>query len=419
MPLNTDVVEYPVHRFAADAKIEDMLQNVLQQRDPEEEAPMFLLDLSTVSQKVKEWREHLPRVIPHYAVKCNDDPVLLRTLIQNGVNFDCASQAEIQKVIQAGCDNLSERVIFAHPTKQRSHVKFAKSVHVDMMTFDNEAELFKIKDLHPEAKLLLRVMTDDSNAVCRLSCKFGADLPDCFRLLQTAKKLSLNVVGVAFHVGSGQTDVSAFVDSLDLARKVFDMAETLGMKFSLLDIGGGFPGSFDETGKDINFPEIASAMRPRMDLLFPPEIKVISEPGRFFAHSCCTLVANVIGKRKVHSGAELPQGCDHDELVEAVPDYLYYINDGVYCSFNNILYDHASHLIPKVLRRKAEKVKLYRCTVFGPTCDGLDTISKNAMLPEVSMGDWIYYQEMGAYTLAAGSTFNGFPAPTVSYVIRE
>ncbi|WP_375627608.1 hypothetical protein [Bartonella sp. PS17NMGDW] len=69
----------------------------------------------------------------------------------------------------------------------------------------------KVTRAHPKAKLVLRIATDDSKAVCRLSVKFGATLRNSRLLLERAKELNIDVVGVSFHVGSGCTDPETFV----------------------------------------------------------------------------------------------------------------------------------------------------------------------------------------------------------------
>lgn len=403
--------------FSPDKTIEEQINYIIESRGTEDERPFFILDLASVIDKVKEWRRHMPRVQPFYAVKCNPDPMVLRTLAYNGVNFDCASMGEIKEVLSIkGME--SSRIIFAHPCKQRSHLTYAREQGVTMMTFDNEPELHKIAQAHPGAELLLRIVTDDSQAQCRLSCKFGAALADCPRLLRTAHSLGLRVIGCAFHVGSGQASAAAFIDSLQRVRKVFDMAAALGLpEMRLVDIGGGFPGSTDPQGKKPSFAAIAAAMRPVLDELFPPHIQIMSEPGRYFAHGAGTAVTNVMGKRVM--GAEMAASGFRDATGEDVHvDYLYYINDGVYGSFNNIIYDHANHLLPKLLNAPADR-EARACTIFGPTCDGLDMINRRVVIPEAHLGEWIYYEEMGAYTVAAGSTFNGFERPHVYYVCHE
>ncbi|XP_040203618.1 ornithine decarboxylase 1-like [Rana temporaria] len=92
-------------------------------------------------------------------------------------------------------------------------------------------------------RLVLRIATDDSKAVCQLSMKFGATLKTSRLLLERAKELNIDVIGVSFHVGSGSRDPQTFVQAISDARCVFDMGAELGFNMHLLDIGGGFPGS--------------------------------------------------------------------------------------------------------------------------------------------------------------------------------
>eukprot|EP00912_Choanoflagellata_sp_UC4_P000961 UC4_evm1s593 len=62
----------------------------------------FVVDLADVHQKLIDWHKLLPRVEPHYAVKCNGDPCVLKALESLGTGFDCASQAEIKTMINMG-----------------------------------------------------------------------------------------------------------------------------------------------------------------------------------------------------------------------------------------------------------------------------------------------------------------------------
>jgi len=291
------------------------------------------------------------------------------------------------------------RIIYANPTKMKTHISYAKSSGVDLMTFDNTHELHKIAECFPAARLVLRIITDDSNSVCRFSTKFGAPLDQVPGLLSLAKELNLNIVGVSFHVGSGCMSTSSFISAIRNARKVFEQAQTFGFNMSILDLGGGWPGTDDD---GITFSAIANAIRPVIDELFPAEINVIAEPGRYFVAESHTLIVNVFGKRSF-------------EDQQGNKRFLYYVNDGVYQSFNCIFFDHAA---PKPLVfTPAGRRELYKSTVFGPTCDSLDCIAKDFELPELEVGEWLYFKAMGAYTVAAASPFNGFKShPTMYYI---
>lgn len=159
------------------------------------------------------------------------------------------------------------------------------------MTFDNADELYKISRASPSAKLVIRILADDSKSVCAFGIKFGAPLVTVPGLLAKARELKLDVVGVSFHVGSGCYDPSAYSDAIMRARAVFDMGKEAGYTFKLLDVGGGF--------EDAHFEQAASVLTEAIDRAFPDRqnLKVIAEPGRFFVSKAFSLAANVIARR--------------------------------------------------------------------------------------------------------------------------
>jgi ornithine decarboxylase len=321
------------------------------------------------------------------AVKCNPDKEVLRLLASLGTGFDCASKAEIDLVLNLGID--PSRIIYAQPCKTKSYLRHAARVGVKQMTFDNSDELLKIKNCYPDAELVLRIMTDDSSSLCRLSAKYGASLDDAKELLQFARELQLDVVGVSFHVGSGASDPSSFRKSVRDAREVFDEAWKVGFNLKLLDVGGGF---VDET-----FELFAAALNSALEDYFPNnEIRVIGEPGRYYASNAFTLAANVIARREVF---------EHDIGKHS---YMLYLNDGVYGNFSNIIFDH-QHPVPKILHAQSPATQLTEYSIWGPTCDGIDVITERHVLAGLlNVGDWLFFENMGAYTKCSATRFNGF-----------
>eukprot|EP00397_Hematodinium_sp_SG-2012_P020560 GEMP01021187.1.p1 GENE.GEMP01021187.1~~GEMP01021187.1.p1 ORF type:complete len:561 (+),score=62.83 GEMP01021187.1:244-1683(+) len=365
--------------------------------------PIALVDLGKVKSRHALWVNHLPLITPFYAVKCNPDPMIIRTLDSLGVNFDCATKDEIATVLTQGIT--PDRIIFSNPCKPRTHLQYAKESGVDLMVFDNTTELWKIADVFPEAKLLLRLRCEDAGAQCPLSMKFGAG-PDQWReLIKEAKRHELSFVGVSFHVGSGCQTPGTFDQALADAKQIFILAQEFGLPpLTILDIGGGFPGD-DGSHSAVSFPVLASRITQALHATFSDDelsaMRLISEPGRFYAMQSTDLLTKVFAKAKIPPNAE-ESAC--------VGKYRYYLNDGLYGSFNCILYDHAT-VHPSVMRDE-EVSSGPPCTLFGPTCDGFDTIEANVTyLPELHEGEWLLWTNMGAYTSAAGSTFNGFPKP--------
>lgn len=401
----------------------DLVLNVLKKRaadvdvdscDPGEEDAFYVADMGEVYRQHMRWKMNLGRVKPFYgksiknslvfgrpltfpiAVKCNPDPEVLRLMAQLGNGFDCASKSEIDLALQTGID--PSRIIYAQPCKTKSYLRYASEVGVKQMTFDNADELYKIKATFPDAELYLRILTDDSTSLCRLSMKFGASLDVARQLLELAYQLELKVVGVSFHVGSGAEDPRAFLKAVQDARLVFDQADEVGHDLHTLDVGGGF---CQET-----FEKFSGILSDALETYFPPHIRIIAEPGRYYVASAFTLAANVIARRDVPDPADPSRDA-----------YMLYLNDGVYGNFSNIIFDH-QHPVAQVLLAAADSqsgspnsatLENKSYSIWGPTCDGIDVITERIDLPGLlDTGDWLYFEDMGAYTKCSATRFNGF-----------
>eukprot|EP00897_Mesotaenium_endlicherianum_P004078 jgi/Mesen1/3699/ME000202S02783 len=374
------------------------------------EEPFYVMDLGVVLRLWKTWTSAMPRVQPFYAVKCNPDPALLSLLAALGAGFDVASKSEITAVVTRGVS--SERMIYANPCKLPSHITAAAKDGVLRTTFDSESELVKLKKYHPGAHAVLRLRADDRGARCPLGVKYGAELEECEHLLKVAQSLGIHVAGVAFHVGSGAADSQSYTDGIETVRSLFDMAEALGMApMTLLDIGGGFT---SKGGSGMGFAQAATAINEALDEYFPESmgVQIIGEPGRFFAEAPSTLATHVFGTRF--------RGKGHARKAE------YWINDGIYGSMNCLLYDHAELTARPLMVASAGagakggaswlSQKMLPSTIFGPTCDGLDTVLRDVCLPQLECGDWLVFPRMGAYTQAAGTSFNGFDTKDIRTV---
>lgn len=402
------------------------------------ENPFYVVDLSVVMGKLSDWKKALPRVKPLYAIKCNGDEQICRMLARAGLGFDCASKAEIEHALNLGThpDNL----IYANPCKQANMLRYARKVGVRRMTADNVEELYKIRDLFPEARVVLRIAVDDSKSVCRFNSKFGSPPQEWDAMLTTAKELGLDLHGVSFHVGSGCGDLKPFADAVSAARDAFDLAERYGFRPTLLDVGGGWPG--DDDG-NYSFKDVAAVVSDAIDHYFPAlsGVEIIAEPGRYFAHTSHTYAVTVIAKRLLSdaqladtaeiesfgarptkdsedtiSSSQHDDGFKKSEATDSTPEVALYINDGVYGSFNCVVFDHAEVSPKPLLRRAGAGSRTVATKLFGPTCDSIDVVMPCTRLPEMQVGEWIWFQGMGAYTRCAASRFNGQGDHDVHYV---
>lgn len=260
---------------------------------------------------------------------------------------------------------------------------------------------FNLSPSVPPFRLVLRIRCDAKVAQCPLGDKFGCDpVHDAPGLLLLAKELELDVIGISFHVGSGCMDPPVYAKAIYVAKQLFQFAEqSAGYRFTLLDIGGGFPGD-----NNTNLLELSKIINSALDQHFPvgSGVQIIAEPGRYYVSSAYTLVTRIHSKREVRQNG-------------GIVTRMYFINDGVYGSFNCNIYDHKV-VVPTPVKRFTGP--LHQSTVWGPTCDALDQVCENVLLPDMDIDDLILFENMGAYTIPIASPFNGFPLPMLKYFVE-
>jgi len=347
--------------------------------------PFYIVNLAKVKELYKIWVANFPNIKPYYAVKCNPDFKIIKLLATLGCNFDCASKKEIKEILEITKD--PTRIIYANPCKQSSYIKYASYYNVKLMTFDSIEELYKISLHCKDAKLILRIAVNDSNSLCKFNSKFGCKINDnIFPIFDYIKNNNLNLHGISFHVGSGCKDANSFYTALKDSRYVYDIGLEYGYRMKIIDIGGGF--AYNEDNVSF-FYDIATHVNKGVEEFFndTPDIEFIAEPGRFFTETSHTLVVNVTSKKK------------EDSVIK------YYLNDGIYGSFNCIYYDHQKPVF-KLLNSSNRDIR--NSTLFGPTCDSMDVIYKDIMMQEMEIGDWLYVENFGSYTKSPCGSFNGF-----------
>jgi ornithine decarboxylase len=361
--------------------------------------PLFVVDHEILRQNYARFKRCLPRVQAYYAVKANPDPAIVKTLYDVGASFDVASMPEFLIVHEnirwlpdkERQDFIWDKIIYANPIKDEKTL-VELDPYKPLVTYDNRDEIHKVQRFAPNAGLVLRIKVPNTGAMVELSSKFGAAPGEAVDLIRTAHDAGLVVEGLSFHVGSQTTNHENYVQALHIASEIFHEARLRGFeKLNLLDIGGGFPAPYDENVRP--FEELARVLNSEFDRLFPKEIEILAEPGRFLVATAATAIVKIIGT--------------------AVRDSkrCYYVDDGVYHTFSGIIFDHCQYHL-----RSFDEGPTQISSVFGPTCDALDTISLAEDLPELHMGDLLYSENIGAYSHASSTWFNGFPPAKVLHI---
>src|SRR3954468_8384385 len=356
-------------------------------------SPLLIIDCQRVREQYPKLHKALPGVDLHYALKPLPHPAVVETIVELGGWLDLATTGETQLVTQLGVD--PARCIHTHPIKRDIDIRNALHLGVRIFVADNPDEVRKFEPYRDQAQLLLRVSFRSPGAVVDLSRKFGCDPEDLIELARLARKLAIPVRGLSFHVGSQAADAGKHVEAIEACGKLSAQArrEKLGA-FDTLDIGGGYPIDYGQKVADIGrFCAPIRAARAKL----PSRMRKIAEPGRYICGPAAIGVASVMGRA-------LREG-----------HWWYYLDDGLYGSYSGQLFDHAKYPV-EALRQSGEK---FPSVLAGPTCDSIDVIAENMMLPALKAGDLIVGRAMGAYTWASASEFNFFPKATVVSVNRR
>ncbi|KAL4629963.1 antizyme inhibitor 1b-like [Arapaima gigas] len=379
-----------VQLLEGSATLGGVIDSHIYEQVPAKKSAFFVANLGVLMQQHVLWQSHMAPIRPFYPVTCNSDPAVIEVLAALGTGFICTNKTELMLLLAFGIT--PRDIIYASGCKQLSHIKYAAKSGVDLLVCDNEVELRKIARYHPAAKLLLQVATASHHQESSMAP--GCSLKTCRHLLECAKELDMQVVGVRFQIASSCKDPQAYSHAVADARSVFDMAGEFGFDMRILDIGSGFSGSESE------LEQVQSVIGPLLEVSFPPlsGVHVIAEPGGFYVSTAFTLVVNIIAKK-----AMIRDGRDHLQDVlslENEREFLYYMNDGVYGSFASRLLDQtipapSVHKASTLIKALRVEEPVFASSLCGPSSDELDEVVERCLLPELTVGDWLVFDNMG------------------------
>jgi len=378
---------FKVDKIHAGIVSESTLFKTLRYLDKEGiETPFLLIDKDKVREKASLIGRHIKKSRVFYAVKANPDIEILRYLNKLNMNFEIASEGELEILSSIGVK--PSRIISSNPVKSLKFLRIAASYGVHSVSFDSVEEVDKLAEFIPHCNVYVRLSVPNEGSEWPLSKKFGVELDEAVYLLSYARDKGLNPVGVTFHVGSQCTNIYNWNIALDKAKTLWDLAKKKGIRLKLLNIGGGYPIRY--TKNVIGIEAIEKNVDSLIFERFPGDIEVHIEPGRAVVGDAGIFVTTVIGKAK-----------RDDE------DWVYLdvgVFNGLMESVGGIKY---SYLVESHRQTRPKK----QWTVAGPSCDSFDVIDKNVTLPEPQVGSLMLILSSGAYTVSYASEFNGFSIP--------
>lgn len=353
--------------------------------------PLMVLEPETVRRQYRRLSDHLPYVRFHYAVKALAHPAVVSAIDAEDGWFDVASAGELRLLQQMGIE--PDRIIHTHPVKSEREIADAVAAGVSTFVVDSADELRKLKAAEAGVRVLIRLAYRNARARVDLSSKFGVDHAEAERLVRLALTMGVPVAGFSFHVGSQLDAVAPFPVAVERTLELMDrMEQDYGLRFSVLDIGGGFP--VDYRSETVTIGQIAAALDP---LLAPraSRLEILSEPGRVVVADAMTLIAGVVG------------------VAERGGRRWVHLDDGVYGSWSNHVFEGIEPMLLTSPDLAGQERPRRRTTLAGPTCDSIDVLARDLEMPELRPGDYVISPTMGAYTTVSATEFNGLAPASV------
>ena len=350
--------------------------------------PYLMMDLATVGRQYRRFRELLPDVAVHYAVKCNPDPRVVAYLHSLGSRFEIASTAELRMLMAQGVP-VSE-IIYSNPVRPAAQIEAAAGAGVGKFAADSEHELAQLARYAPGAWVYVRLATAAGNSKVPSEGKFGVTPGHAVRLLRQAADLGLKPYGLAFHVGSQMQDPGEFGRAIERAGRLMSQLQDAGITLGFLDMGGGFPAHYQDDAPDL--ADHATAINASLAGHLPYPVDLAIEPGRALVGNAGVMVTTVIG------------------VADRAGRRWVHVDAGAFNGFMESLETQNRLLFPLADSRSSAHQGVFNLT--GPSCDSQDTIMFDIMLSaDIRPGDLVYVYAAGAYTTSYASRFNGFDIP--------
>ena len=357
--------------------------------------PVYCIRRDSINIASKFFQNKFPGKIL-YAVKTNPHPLVLKTIVESGINdFDIASIKEVEAIRSVSPD---AKCSYMHTVKSKESINEAYfKYNIKTFSIDTKDELIKILNSTNQAKdleLFVRVAVSNEHAEIDLSKKFGAQTSEAIGLYRLTKQYAKKI-GLSFHVGSQCMHPISYSKGINEIKYIIKKTKIVP---DVINIGGGFPTIYPDLvpqSLDSYFEEIKNSLN-KLKLEKKPEI--ICEPGRaIVAESGSTIVrVNLRKKQKL------------------------YINDGTYgtlfdAGVPNIVYPSRIITSGRIISKKLTSFDFY-----GPTCDSMDYMKGPFILPNnIKEGDYIELGQLGAYGLTFRTEFNGYYSDSIYEVCDD
>ncbi|HSW80340.1 MAG TPA: type III PLP-dependent enzyme [Candidatus Saccharimonadales bacterium] len=354
------------------------------------ETPFFFTVREKLKQNYQEFTGLFDNVEVYYALKANSEPTILTYLNEQGCGFEAASAFEVKLLLDLGV--APEKIIYGTSIKPADHIEQTFKWGIDRFAADSKEEIEKVAASAPGSRVFIRTIVDDAGSVFMMSNRFGAPANAVSNLILYARELGLKTYGISFYVGSQAAHSNMWAKGIHVVKPIMEELEKRGVTLEMLNIGGGFPVKYHNHRRAPNLYDIVVSTHNALHTL-PYIPKILMEPGRGIVASTTALVTTIIAR---NDRAQRPWLC---------------LDAGVYNAlFEAMIHQGATRYIAHPFNPPEGRTEKMLCTIAGPTGDSLDIVGHSVELPSyMNVGDKLIFENVGAYTTAMGSHFNGFP----------
>lgn len=361
--------------------------------------PFYLYDKSLLIDTLKSAQNFASSYLKHkfclhYALKANDNPDLLKVILNNHFGIDCVSGGEVKKALNAGFR--PDKIVFAGVGKTDSEIRYALKNDISAFNTESIQEIEVInkiaKNLNIVAKIMIRVNPDvDAKTHKHISTgkydnKFGITFDDALNFLKTlALFKNIHFIGLHYHIGSQITDMAVFKELTGKINSHYKKLQKLNINITDLNIGGGLGVNYKNPSKEpiADFNNYFKIISQNLDI--PSQIKLHFELGRSIVAQCGALVSQVIFTKNT-AGTNFA-------IIDA----------GMNDLMRPALYS-AKHKITKVSNPKTKAMDKYH--IVGPVCESTDVFAKNLKIEGLTRGDKIIIYSAGAYGAVLANQYN-------------
>jgi diaminopimelate decarboxylase/aspartate kinase len=320
----------------------------------------------------------------HYSVKANPHPQLLRALREEGIEFECVSRGEVERVLELFPELEPQRILYTPNFAARAEYAWALAGGV-RVTVDNTYVLAEWPELFAGRAIFVRVDTGVGRGhhehvrTAGSRSKFGVPIAELAELARLARASGTQIIGLQAHVGSGIFDITSW----EHTARLLATAAAAFPEARVIDVGGGLgvPERAEQPGVDLaGLDTLLTAVRAEH-----PQLEVWLEPGRYVAATAGVLLARVT-QLKAKGGVR---------FVGIATGMNSLIRPALYGSY---------HEIANLTRLDEPATELV--SIVGPVCESADVLGHDRLLPPTCEGDVLLIANAGAYGHTMSSHYN-------------